>query len=167
MSKLLRHYSPGQVYFITAVTYRRAPLLVEHFHTLMESVSRVQDRIRFEVGSWVVLPNHFHMIVDPKDNDLSGIVRRLKLSFANLYRIQQGMNRGTIWQPRFWDHIIRDQVDMNRHIDYIHYNPVKHGFVSDPFRWRYSSLDRYHKNGYYARDWGMNELLWTDGAFGE
>ena len=119
------------------------------------------------MGSWVVLPDHFHMIVDPKDNDLSGIVRRLKLSFANLYHIQQGMKRGTIWQPRFWDHIIRDRVDMNRHIDYIHYNPVKHGFVSDPFKWRYSSLDRYHKNGYYARDWGVNEQLWTDGEFGE
>ncbi len=167
MSKLLRYYSPGQVYFITVVTYRRVPLLVEHFDILMEGVRRTQDRVPFEMGAWVVLPDHFHMIVDPKDSDLSGIVRRLKLSFANRYRSRQRMDRGTIWQRRFWDHIIRDQEDMNRHVDYIHYNPVKHGLITDPFKWRYSSLDEYHRSGYYARDWGVNEQLSVDGEFGE
>ena len=140
---------------------------MEHFDTLMEGLIRVQDRVRFEMSAWVILPDHLHMIVDPMDNDLSGIVRRLKLSFANQYYLQQGMNHGTVWQPRFWDHIIRDQEDMNRHIDYIHHNPVKHGLVRDPFKWRYSSLDEYHRNGYYTRDWGVKEQVWTDGDFGE
>jgi len=154
VSKLLRYYSPGQVYFITAVTHGRTPLLVENCNLLWEAVTRAQDRVRFEAIAWMVLPDHFHMIVDPEDRDLSGIVRRLKLSFATLYRQRQGLDRGTIWQRRFWDHIIRDQVDMNRHVDYIHYNPVKHGLVDDPFKWRHSSLDDYRKSGYYARDWG-------------
>ncbi len=140
---------------------------MEHVDTLMEGLSRVQDRVRFEMGAWVILPDHLHMIVDPMDSDLSGIVRRLKLSFANLYYMQQGMNQGTVWQPRFWDHILRDQEDMNRHIDYIHYNPVRHGFVRDPFSWRHSSLDVYYRNGYYTRDWGVSEQVWTDGDFGE
>lgn len=119
------------------------------------------------MGAWVVLPDHFHMIIDPMENDLSGIVRRLKLSFANLYYRHQGMNRGSIWQRRFWDHIIRDQADMNRHTDYIHYNPVKHGLVCDPFEWPHSSLEGYYKNGYYTRDWGVIDQSVRDGDYGE
>ena len=167
MSKLLRYFNPGQTYFITAVTFRRRSLLVEHVDLLKEAVGRVKRRVGFEILAWVVLPDHTHVIIDPMENNLAGIVRRLKLSFANLYFDRQGTHGGTVWQRRYWDHIIRDRQDMNRHIDYIHYNPVKHGLVSDPFAWRHSSLDRYCADGYYSRDWGVKERLTINGEFGE
>jgi putative transposase len=75
--------------------------------------------------------------------------------------------RLTIWQKRFYDHIIRDQKDFNYHIDYIHYNPVKHGHVENPFDWNFSSLNGYFKEGHYAKDWGVNTELKFDGDFGE
>jgi REP-associated tyrosine transposase len=73
----------------------------------------------------------------------------------------------TIWQRRFWDHIIRNQTDLNKHIDYIHYNPVKHGYVNSPFEWEYSSIHVYRDKGYYQSDWGMKEDLNIGGEFGE
>ena len=152
---------------MTSVTHNRAPLLIEHFPHFWEAVERSCDRVQFEIIAWVVLPEHFHMIIDPKDNNLSGILRRLKLSFANQYYGQQGQDRGRVWQARFWDHVIRDQDDMNRHIDYIHYNPVKHGLVRNPAQWRYSSFGDYKEEGYYSPDWGVNEELHFSGGFGE
>ena len=66
-----------------------------------------------------------------------------------------------------WDHVIRNQLDMNRHIDYILYNPVRHGLVKSPFAWRESSLHEYGRKGYYPPDWGQREALAIEGDFGE
>lgn len=54
------------------------------------------------------------------------------------------------WQKRFWDHIIRDENDLENHIHYIHVNPQKHGYVDDPFEWKYSSISEWEKRGVYA-----------------
>jgi len=107
------------------------------------------------------------MILSPGENDLSGILKRLKLSFAHQHRVRQDDSQRTLWQRRFWDHIIRDQEDMNRHIDYIHYNPVEHALTANPFHWRYSSLGEYFKDGYYAPDWGVTERLHFGEGYGE
>jgi len=74
---------------------------------------------------------------------------------------------GRVWQNRFWDHIIRNQEDLNRHIDYIHFNPVKHGFVKSPFDWSHSSIHKYHAEGFYTRGWGLIDTLKFKGEFGE
>ena len=63
----------------------------------------------------------------------------------------------TIWQPRFWEHVIRDEGDFRRHLDYIHYNPVKHGLVSAPAAWPYSSFRRFVRMHWYDVDWGATE----------
>ena len=68
---------------------------------------------------------------------------------------------------RFWDHVIRDENDMNSHLDYIHYNPVKHGLVDDPFDWKDSSIHGYHRRGLYERDWGVSREIDFVGEFGE
>lgn len=88
-----------------------------------------------------------------------------KIRYYHEWARQAG--KGKIWQNRFWDHIIRDQDDMNRHLDYIHYNPVKHGLVDDPFLYEYSSLNLFYKHGYYQRDWGVKEEPIIEGEFGE
>jgi putative transposase len=152
---------------VTSVTHGRTPLLIEHFSLFWEAVERSKDRSHIEVIAWVVLPEHFHMIIDPKGEELSGVLRRMKLSFANQFYREGGEVGGRIWQPRFWDHIIRDQEDMNRHIDYIHYNPVKHGHTANHHQWGYSSLGKYLKDGYYSADWGVNERLHFSGGYGE
>jgi len=87
-----------------------------------------------------------------------------KLSFASLYRKKHNQNAGRVWQSRFWDHIIRNEKDLNNHIDYIHYNPVKHGLVKSPFEWKYSSIHEYKE--YYQTDWGKKEFLF-EGDYGE
>ncbi len=77
------------------------------------------------------------------------------------------MHRGRVWQNRFWDHIIREQNDFNRHIDYIHYNPVKHGYVSNPADLKLSSFSKLKRKGVYPDDWGVVEPKNLDGDYGE
>ncbi len=66
-------------------------------------------------------------------------------------------NEKTVWQRRYWEHLIRDEKDWQRHMDYIHYNPVKHGLVERPGDWPHSSFERAVKHGLYERDWGCSE----------
>ena len=167
MSKLLRYYSPGNAYFVTAVTYRREAILLEHVDLFWRALQSVRRNANFEPIAWVVLPDHFHMVINPGGENLSSLMQRIKMSFATNYRKRRGIYRGRVWQNRFWDHVIRDDDDMNRHIDYIHYNPVKHGFVVSPFDWEQSSIRDYHKRGLYELDWGQAESLVFEGGFGE
>jgi len=167
MTNIRRYYKDGQIYFLTHVTYNRQPLLVNNFRLLWDSIRSVQSEYPFENIAWVVLPDHFHILIDPGKNDLSGIMRKIKLSFSVRYRDLYNIQKSRIWQNRFWDHIIRNQNDMNRHIDYIHYNAVKHGYVYDPFEWKYSSLYHYAKQSYYTNDWGVNKLLKFAVDYGE
>src|SRR5207253_952335 len=71
-----------------------------------------------------------------------------------------------IWQRRYWEHQIRDDDDMRRHIDYIHYNPVKHGHVTLPIEWPYSSLHWYIRNGHLSKTWGTG-LGFDTNSYGE
>jgi len=65
------------------------------------------------------------------------------------------------WQRRFWEHLIRDENDLNNHIEYIHYNPVKHGLVTEPATWEYSSFHKYVADGILPKDWGMADTIWA------
>jgi len=86
---------------------------------------------------------------------ISTIVQAVKLRFTHRYKKDAGISTHLgVWQRRFWDHIIRDQEDFNRHLDYIHYNPVKHGYVSDPLEFEWSSFGAYLERGKYRRGWG-------------
>ncbi len=94
-------------------------------------------------------------------------MKSLKLSFSKNLRKSDKRYIGRIWQLRFWDHVVRDERDLNMHLDYIHYNPVKHNLIDDPFEWKYSSLRDFYENGLYARDWGVHRKVIFDGEFGE
>jgi putative transposase len=86
---------------------------------------------------------------------------------AGGYQFRNGLRGGRLWQLRFWDHIIRNEKDMNHHIDYIHYNPVKHGLVKRPIDYEYSSFCEFVAEGYYSSDWGVVGKVETGGEFGE
>ena len=117
------------------------------------------------LSAWVILPDHFHFVLDIGELSLSEIMHDFKIAYSRRYRDKYGP--GKVWQNRFWDHIIRDENDMNKHIDYIHYNPVKHGLVNNPFGYAYSSLSEYAKAGFYAADWGVKGAKDIVGDFGE
>ena len=165
MSRLRRYPLPGHAYFITNVTYSRKRILLDHVNLLMQSFKDIEQRSRYDMIAWVILPDHFHVIIDPLEQNISSILQRVKMSFGSLYRQHVHIKSGRVWQHRFWDHIIRNNDDMNRHIDYIHYNPVKHGYAEKPFDWRYSSIQSF--TGYYQPDWGEREQCKHDGRFGE
>ena len=165
MSKLLRHYAPGQVYFIASVTHQRKRILIDHFDLLWDSIIQTQQRTPFILIAWVVMPDHFHLLIDPADGNLSNTMRRIKLSFSSRFLKRKRLRSGKIWQSRFWDHIIRDENDWKHHLDYIHYNPVKHGLVQNPREWKYSSIHNYDE--VYSPDWGLKEAPIFDRSYGE
>jgi putative transposase len=167
MSKLLRFDRPGDVIFVTAVTERRRVILRGWEELLLAKLNLFEKKESFALHAWIILPEHFHIIIEPKHSNVSSIIRKIKLSFSSDYRKMNNKNKLTIWQKRFYDHIIRDQRDFNYHINYIHYNPDKHGLVSNPFDWRYSSLNDFFKRGFYDKDWGVNTEIKFEGDFGE
>jgi putative transposase len=165
MSKLLRYYAPGQNYFVTTVTYERAPILVRYAEALLQSIDEIQGAEGFRMPAWVIMPEHFHAVIDPGQADLSRIMKRIKLKFAYLYRNANNLRAETVWQRRFWDHILRDERDWRNKLDYIHYNPVNHGVAATPRSWPYSSIHDY--GDLYSDDWGVVEPLGFEGSYGE
>jgi putative transposase len=107
------------------------------------------------------------MIVDPGESDLSMLMRQFKLSFSSQYRKRTGAGKGRVWQYRFWDHQIRDEGDLTRHLDYIPYNPVTYGLTMNPFAWKFSSIHGFRKQGFNEGDWGVIEKPECDGEYGE
>lgn len=167
MSKLRRYFREGDTCFITCVTYERRPFLLEHIDEFWLSVHHVRQHVPFDLLAWVILADHFHVVIWSTEGAISDIVRRIKQKFAGLYRSRHGQVRGRLWQHRFWDHVIRDEEDLNRHLDYIHINPLKHGLADNPFLYPHSSLPKFAEDGMYPPDWGMKEPITVVGEFGE
>ena len=167
MSVLKRYYFDGQIYFVTNVTYNRQGILIDNIDILWTAFKNAKMKIPFDLIGYVFLPNHFHVIIDPGKYNLSDIMHRIKLSFSSLYRKRNNLYKAQVWQKRFWDHVIRNQDDLNRHLDYIHYNPVKHGYVKNPILWQETSFHKFIKDGYYSGDWGVNMGIDLEGDFGE
>lgn len=140
MSNLRRYYSDRNMYFITCVTYQRQPLLVVHQDIFWSTFAEVRQDISLDLVHWVLIPDHFHMLVTPHGNTLSEFMRKFKVTVAARYRQQQRIRQGRFWQNRFWDHVIRDDDDMQWHANYIHFNPIKHGLVTEEEKWQYSSF---------------------------
>ena len=167
MPNYRRFWSEGQIHFQTHITCERIPILIDNFDLLWDAVDKIKTDSPFRILAWVVMPDHFHWVIDAGKNNPSLLIRRIKLSFSSSYRKRYGLRQGRVWQYRFWNHIIMSQRDMNIHFDYIHRNPVKHGLVKDPFRYPYSSLDNFYNEGYYSRDWSVMENSDGDREFGE
>lgn len=166
MSKLHRYYQPGQSCFVTSVTANREPILVDHSDLLFRAMCRAVRKTRILIVAWVILPDHFHILVDACNGRVDKFVHLVKLSFVYQFKIRCGKHV-PIWQHRYWDHIVRSEQDLNNHIDYIHFNPVKHGLCNCPSEWRHSSLGRFKRRGQYEPDWGSVVRNTTGSSFGE
>ncbi|HEB92121.1 MAG TPA: transposase [Gammaproteobacteria bacterium] len=171
-----RNFIPGGSYFFTVTLLdRSSSLLVDRIDDLREAMRSVRAERPFTLDAVVVLPDHLHCIwtLPPGDADYSLRWREIKSRFSR--RIPVGglrtagrikkAERG-IWQRRFWEHTLRDSLDVERHVDYIHYNPVKHGYANRVVDWPYSSFHRYVDQGEYPRDWAAGGQC-EGKAFGE
>lgn len=173
----------GSTVFITIVTYKRLPILLnsQSQQILRYTWNKVAKSFPFTTDAFCLLPNHIHALINLPDNewDYSTRIREIKRLFTKGYlktvgeqevRNQSRFNKkeATIWQRRFYEHIIRDDNDYQNHFDYIHYNPVHHGLVDSLALWKWSSFRRYVKQGVYDKDWGANYSLKVNSSdFGE
>ncbi len=114
---------------------------------------------------YVFLPDHLHLLMRPTgDSNFSQIMHSLKPNFTKAYKQSRGIKDSlSLWQRRFWDHVIRDPEDLERHLDYIHYNPVKHGLVTRPETWSQSSFLVWKERGAYPDQWGWSVPESLDG----
>ena len=156
MPNYIRHYIPNSIVFITIVTYQRKQILIENINNLRLAFKTCP--YSFDILVACILPDHLHFMIKPYDiRQLSKIISSIKYSFSKSIMTKSSLENSKrekgIWQRRFYDHIIRTEEDFNRHLDYIHYNPVKHGLVKASKNWKYSSFNKYVKNGQYEENW--------------
>ena len=169
MPNYRRNHIEGGCYFFTInlLERHRNPLLVQHIDVLRNVIRRVRMKYPFYIDAWVVLPDHMHCIwtLPIGDIDYSTRIRLIKTLFVNempkleqLSKVRQQRGEHGIWQRCFWEHTIRNEEDYANHMDYLHYNPVKHGHVTRVGDWPYSTF-RYHvKNGVYPENWGACDM---------
>jgi len=163
-----RWFRAGGTYFFTVITYNRRKIFraAGARTSLHRAISEVQVSHPFEILGVVLLPDHCHCIwkMPADDNNFSVRWQMIKRRFTKSWISCGGLNvpvsasrtkRGErgVWQRRFWEHLIRDQQDFAQHMDYIHYNPAKHGYVKCPHQWEYSSFHRWVKEEIYKSDW--------------
>jgi putative transposase len=159
----------GQTFFFTVVSYRRRPILCHEplRAALRLAIETVRSTRPFHVDGWVLLPDHMHCIwtlpLDDADfsRRWSEIKRFVSSSVGRMFNDQGKLTRSrikrresSIWQRRFWEHVIRDERDLGRHLDYIHFNPVKHGYAKRAIDWPFSTFARHVQDGIYPPDWG-------------
>lgn len=166
MARFRRATTPGATYFFTVNTYQRRRVLTDArvYDALKRSIRDVKTRLPFAIEAFVLLPDHPHCIwtLPTSDADYAkrwNLIKRLTsqrtrdlfaqpVNTSRLKRAELGL-----WQRRFWEHQIRDERDFERHADYIHWNPVKHGYVKIVALWPYSSFHHHVRRGVYPVDW--------------
>jgi putative transposase len=164
MTNYRRIYRPGATWFFTVNLAERKEnrRLVENIDGLRNAFDLVKTRHPFKIDAVVILPEHLHCIwtLPPNDTDFSTRWGLIKASFSRAIEKDERISpsrqkRGErgLWQRRFWEHQIRDEADFYRHIDYIHWNPVKHGWVRQVADWPHSSFHTYVERGIYPKHW--------------
>lgn len=165
----------GTFFFTVVLADRSSDLLVRHIDRLRRVYRAVQERHPFQTVAICVLPDHLHAIWSLPEGEAdfptrwslikSGFSRGLahiaSRSASNRARRETGL-----WQRRYWEHVIRDDADLARHLDYVHFNPVKHGYVARVCDWPHSSFHRYVTEGTLPADWG-GDMRDMEGGYGE
>lgn len=168
MPNYRRMWVPGGTYFFTVnLLERRRRLLVERIDALGRAFRSTQQDRPYTMVACVVLPDHLHCIwtLPEGDADVANRWRQIKSMFsrelpADERRSQRRLAKSErgIWQRRYWEHLIRDERDLRNHIDYIHFNPVKHGLVTQVADWPHSSFHRFVREGVLPVDWSGESI---------
>src|SRR4051794_16630508 len=157
-----RNFVPGGTFFFTVtLADRSSKILVDHVDLLREALRVARRERPFVIDAIVILPEHLHAIftLPPDDADFSGRWRRIKGHFSSALidagiELKRNANGSlALWQKRFWEHTIRNENDFARHVDYVHFNPIKHRLVSRVCDWPHSSFHRYVREKLLAQDW--------------
>ena len=168
---------PGGTFFFTVTLQnRKSCLLVDKINLFKEAVQQVKTKLPFQIKAYVICPEHLHMIWElPKnDSNYSERWKKIKALFSKLvhrsgFKLSKTKhNEYRLWQRRFWEHAIRDLTDFENHVNYIHFNPIKHGLVENLHDWPHSSFHHYVKRGTISENWAVSPLKCVDGLyFGE
>jgi putative transposase len=171
MSNYRRDNSQGATWFFTVVTYQRREFLCDDRVrvALRQAIRKVQTNYPFTIQAWVLLPDHFHCLWTLPEQDSNF---QLRISLLKRFVTQacseflhrdssstasrRKRNESTIWQRRYWEHKLKTEKDFKHHMDYIHYNPVKHGLGQSPVEWPYSTIHQLIKKGIYAENWACD-----------
>ena len=167
MRRYIRAASPGASYFFTVVLQDRAARwLTEHVSELSRCVARVKAAHPFDIDAMVVLPDHLHALWTLPPDDANYPLRWMLIKRSFTQRLastgmlerralaRRGLDERSLWQRRYWEHQIRNDEDFARHVDYIHFNPVKHGWAHRAVERPYSSFHRFVRQGILPCDWG-------------
>ncbi len=169
MSNFRRNFLPGGTFFFTLVTCQRREILTTELgrRCLRDAFSAIKTQCPFRLFAICLLPDHLHSVwIMPRgDCDYSTRWKRIKHEFsqqwiasggseAEVSNAQKREGRRGIWQPRFWEHTVRDEDDLQRCVDYIHWNPRKHNLTSRVADWPYSSFHKFVRDGQYDSRWG-------------
>ncbi|MEO1138708.1 MAG: transposase [Pseudomonadota bacterium] len=157
MSRYRRLYVPGGTYFFTvALADRSASTLVDEIYLLRSVYASVTAQHPVYCDAMVVLPDHIHAVwtLPPEDSDFSVRWKKIKGLFSQhcnargkVSESKRRKGEKAIWQRRFWEHAIRDAADYAQHVEYCHFNPVRHGLVKTPEAWAFSTLHRDLREG--------------------
>ena len=144
MAKIRRYYIPDSIVFITCVTKHRKSILLTDpaVRVFWDTYRRVKESNPFELFAYCILPDHFHWLIMPlcELGNYSQIIHSFKRNFTINYKKELGIEHSlSLWQSGFWDHVIRNDADFKEHINYIHWNAVKHEYVKVPEDWEQSS----------------------------
>ncbi len=166
-----RDHTEGGTYFFTVVAFRRRPWFGDPARVaqLRAAFRAEMARRPFSIDAIVIMPDHIHAVwtLPPGDAAYSIRWRNIKSRLTRQIEAEsrpavsarrRHKQEQAIWQSRFWEHRIRDEEDYSRHVDYIHYNPVKHGYVERPADWPHSSIHRYIRDGILPAHWGSGAM---------
>ena len=176
MTRYRRALVEGGVFFFTVtLADRGSNLLVREISRFRSAYASVKNRYPFDTIAICVLPEHLHAVWSLPEDDADFSLRwnLIKRNFSSGFQARAGRSSSKvarrekgIWQRRFWEHAIRSDADLEKHVDYIHFNPVKHGHVTRVRDWPHSSFNRYVAKGLLPIDWGGDARKFT-GKFGE
>jgi len=156
-----RYYFPEQIVFITQIAEDRRKLFAnpEMINLLRQIMHNVNEYHPFSMLGYAFLPDHFHILIRPTgQSNFSQIMHSIKRNFTKSYKEKINIStRVNLWQKRFWDHVIRDEDDLEKHLHYMHFNPVKHGYIKDPAEWNDSSFTAWQNRGLYSKD-----IIWKE-----
>jgi putative transposase len=164
----------GLFFFTVVIEDRSSHLLIDQVDRLRRAYRTARGRHPFQTIAICILPDHIHALwaLPEGDSDFAARWSLIKSGFSRgvdaqpQSRSQLSKREKGIWQRRYWEHAVRDDADFERHIDYIHFNPVKHGHVTRVAGWPHSSFHRFVEKGLLDADWG-GDVKEIAGSFGE
>lgn len=159
-TRLRRWYVPNAIYYIVAVTRRRRPIFADeqNLDVLRQTLRNVKLLHPFRMLAYAFMPDHLHLLMFvPETTNISRLLQSIQWNTTRNYKRERAIAGSvSLWQKSFYDHVIRDEIDLANHFNYIHYNPVKHGLVTEAADYAHTSFCEYLRRGWYGATWGAD-----------